>query len=147
MEAAAVPAHSGRETLPPQTCSVLPGFRRCRPTLSTQANPRLQSKISSLMSDADGVVVGNAYLRSYASQFTPRVSVIPTVLDISRYPLHPNSASRPNDEVRIGWIGTPSTSAFLQGLSHIFHTLQRRFRVTCIFDLSALRRECSPLMD
>ena len=91
-------------------------------------HPRLQSKISSLMSDADGVVVGNAYLRSYASQFTPRVSVIPTVLDISRYPLHPNSASRPNDEVRIGWIGTPSTSAFLQGLSHIFHTLQRRFR-------------------
>jgi glycosyltransferase involved in cell wall biosynthesis len=90
-------------------------------------HPTLQSKISSLMNTADGVVVGNACLRSYASQFTPRVSVIPTVLDISRYPLHPESAYRPNDEVRIGWIGTPSTSAFLQGLSHVFHALQKKF--------------------
>lgn len=91
-------------------------------------HPSLQSKISSLMSGADGVVVGNAHLRSYASQFTSRVSVIPTVLDISRYPLHPNSAHRPNGEVRIGWIGTPSTSAFLQGLTHVFQALQERFR-------------------
>ena len=91
-------------------------------------HPGLRSKISSLMSDADGVVVGNAYLRGYASQFTSRVSVIPTVLDISRYPLHPDSAYRPNGEVRIGWIGTPSTSVFLQGLTRVFHELQRRFR-------------------
>lgn len=91
-------------------------------------HPSLRSKISSLMSDADGVVVGNAHLRGYASQFTSRVWLIPTVLDISRYPLRPDSAYPPNGEVRIGWIGTPSTSAFLRGLTHVFHALQKRFR-------------------
>jgi glycosyltransferase involved in cell wall biosynthesis len=91
-------------------------------------HPRLQSKISSLMSEADGVVVGNEHLRSYASQFTSRVSVIPTVVDISRYPTHPESAYRPNGEVQIGWIGTPATSGFLQALSRTLHALQTKFR-------------------
>jgi glycosyltransferase involved in cell wall biosynthesis len=91
-----------------------------------ETNSLLQSKISSLIARADGVVVGNEYLRNYASQFTNRVTVIPTVVDLSRYPIRQNSLANSAD-VRVGWIGTPSTGVFLESLSNVFQTLQSRF--------------------
>lgn len=91
-----------------------------------ETNPLLRSKISTLIARADGVVVGNEYLRNYASQFTERATVIPTVVDLSRYPVGPKSQAT-SDGVRVGWIGTPSTDIFLESLSKVFQTLQNRF--------------------
>ena len=85
----------------------------------------LRSKIPSLLRKADSVVVGNDYLRAYAAPFSRRISVIPTVVDIRRYPVRKIAAA--DGGIRIGWIGTPSTGKFLRSLYPVFRALQAKF--------------------
>lgn len=69
-------------------------------------------KISSVMNRASVVVVGNEYLRNHAKQAgARRIEFIPTVVDLSRYSY--TARPRLNDQVTIGWIGTPSTARYL----------------------------------
>jgi glycosyltransferase involved in cell wall biosynthesis len=72
----------------------------------------LGRKIALVMRLAQTVVAGNAYLAAYAhASGAKRVEVIPTVIDLRRYPLRTlPSGQRP---VIIGWIGSPSTSRYL----------------------------------
>jgi glycosyltransferase involved in cell wall biosynthesis len=72
----------------------------------------LGRKIAAVMRLAHTVVAGNAYLADYAKlSGAKRVEVIPTVIDLRRYPPGPASArSRP---FTIGWIGSPSTTRYL----------------------------------
>ena len=90
-----------------------------------ESSPLLRGKIPRLMAAAEAVVVGNNYLAQYARQFTQKVYVIPSVLDLSRYPKL-ESASRRN-AVTIAWIGIPATAEFLKPLIPIFRNLQREF--------------------
>src|SRR5713101_1467411 len=73
--------------------------------------PVLRGKIARLMRVAERVVVGNNNLADYARRFTPRVSVIPTVVDLAAYPNRQEAA--PPGTIRIAWIGTPMTAAYL----------------------------------
>jgi glycosyltransferase involved in cell wall biosynthesis len=85
--------------------------------------PVLRSKIALLMRAADRVVVGNDNLAGYARQFTPRVTVIPTVVDLAAYPNRQKTAL--SGTIRIAWIGTPMTASFLQPLIPEFTRLQK----------------------
>jgi glycosyltransferase involved in cell wall biosynthesis len=51
------------------------------------------------------VTAGNALLADFARQFTPRVTLLPTVVDAARYEIHvaPDDAAKP---VRVGWLGS-----------------------------------------
>jgi glycosyltransferase involved in cell wall biosynthesis len=72
----------------------------------------LGNKISHVMRQATIVVAGNDYLADYARRAgASRVEVIPTVIDLSRYPLK-ELESDPN-VFTIGWIGSPSTARYL----------------------------------
>jgi glycosyltransferase involved in cell wall biosynthesis len=76
----------------------------------------LGRKIDKVMRNAGIVVAGNPYLAERARQAgATRVEIIPSVIDLNRYPepdfSRPRSSSEP---VRIGWIGTPSTATFLR---------------------------------
>ncbi len=86
--------------------------------------PVLRRKIARLMRAAERVVVGNNNLAGYARQFTPRVSVIPTVVDLAAYPNRQVAAH--SGTVRIAWIGTPMTATFLQPLIPEFTRLQKK---------------------
>ena len=86
--------------------------------------PVLRGKIARLMRAAETVVVGNNHLAGYARQFTPRVEVIPTVVDLDGYPNHQEAA--PSGTLRIAWIGTPLTASFLQPLLPEFARLQKK---------------------
>lgn len=86
--------------------------------------PLLRRKIARLMSAAETVVVGNSHLVGYARQFTSRVSVIPTVVDLARYPNRQEIAT--SGQTRIAWIGTPLTASFLQPLVPEFIRLQKK---------------------
>lgn len=59
------------------------------------------------------VIAGNSILASAARQYSRRVEVIPSCVDPTRQPLHRHGVSEP---VTIGWIGSPTTSAYLQPL-------------------------------
>jgi glycosyltransferase involved in cell wall biosynthesis len=86
--------------------------------------PVLRGKIGHLMSTAESVVVGNDHLASYARQFTPNVSIIPTVVDLGNYPNRQNAADC--QCVRVVWIGTPLTASFLQPLIPQLINLQKK---------------------
>lgn len=71
-------------------------------------------KLARLMAGAAVNVAGNEYLAEYARRVTDRVSVVPTVVDLKRFPESPRVIlPRP---FRIGWIGSPATTGHLQSV-------------------------------
>lgn len=76
----------------------------------------LGRKIATVMRLAHTVVAGNDYLADYARRAgAPRVQVIPTVIDLTRYPMKDGtSGSAP---FTIGWIGSPSTARYLREIA------------------------------
>lgn len=76
----------------------------------------LGRKIATVMRLAHTVVAGNAYLADYARRAgAARVAVIPTVIDLARYPVK-DAASAPGVFI-IGWIGSPSTARYLRDIA------------------------------
>jgi glycosyltransferase involved in cell wall biosynthesis len=71
------------------------------------------SKLDHVMAGAAAVVVGNEYLASRAlAAGARRVEIIPTVVDLEKYPPAPAPSGRAG-VYTIGWIGSPSTQAYL----------------------------------
>lgn len=80
----------------------------------------LGSKTDRLMAGAALVTAGNDYLAARArAAGAPWVEVLPTVVDLARYPFPPQRATAPavEDKVTIGWIGSPATVHYLAQLA------------------------------
>ncbi len=74
----------------------------------------LGDKIKSIMHNASAVFAGNQYLAHYARESgAMRVEIIPTVVDLSKYPLDYENSSE-TAICKIGWIGSPSTVWYLE---------------------------------
>jgi glycosyltransferase involved in cell wall biosynthesis len=84
----------------------------------------LGRRLDVLMADARLVVAGNSYLAERAKSAGARwVEIVPTVVDITRY--HTNVAPRSlGRELTVVWIGSPSTSAYLDALIEPLAALQ-----------------------
>lgn len=89
-------------------------------------------KIDRLMQGAALVTAGNAYLaRRALSAGARRVEIVPTVIDLERYPQHITAA--PGDApIDIAWIGSPATVAYLQALAEPLRQLAARHPVRLI---------------
>jgi glycosyltransferase involved in cell wall biosynthesis len=71
----------------------------------------LGKKIGHVMRRSALVIAGNDYIAGYAREAgAPNVEILPTVVDLKKYPLAPLPR---NDIFTIGWIGTPRTSHYL----------------------------------
>lgn len=67
-------------------------------------------KVDRIMGASSVVVAGNPYLAKRAhSAGAPRVEIVPTVVDVEQY--ESVAFRRSDDQLRIGWIGTPETWA------------------------------------
>ena len=86
-------------------------FHRYDRARSSAVRRLLSTKLDPLLAGAFAVTAGNRYLGDYARRHgARRVEWVPTVVDTTRYPHRPE----PNDKaLRIGWIGSPSTAAYL----------------------------------
>lgn len=74
----------------------------------------LSNKIDKVMKYSTVVVAGNEYLAERARNAGAKnIRVIPTVIDISRYPAKSSIAKR---KFTIGWIGSPSTQKYVVDL-------------------------------
>ena len=82
-------------------------------------------KVPSIMARCDLVIAGNQYLANYARRFNPAVTVIPTCLDTTVF--RPRDAAlRPTDGPPVvGWIGTPTTAPYLNGIAASLGTVAR----------------------
>ena len=68
------------------------------------------------------VLAGNSYLAAEARRHARRVEVVPTCVDPERQPLREH---RERDPVTVGWIGSRTTSAYLEAVLPAFARLNR----------------------
>lgn len=74
----------------------------------------LSSKINYLMNNADGVIAGNKYTKKYAlNSGATNILELATVVDIDTYK-NEHSPFKADKNFIIGWIGSPSTSTYLE---------------------------------
>lgn len=77
----------------------------------------LGAKYDRVMRGSTLVVAGNDYIAERAQDAGARhVEVVPTVVDLDRYPLAEPGAT---GDVWVGWIGTPYTSKYLKALAPV----------------------------
>lgn len=97
------------------------------------ANPmikwlRLPQKLSTILRWSHHVITCNDYLREYAERFNPRVSVIPTCVDVQQFNVPAQRSVRPCP--LIGWVGSHSTAAYLEMLKPVLVRLTKRVDFT-----------------
>ena len=98
-----------------------------------------RQKMPLLLSLAAGTIVGNEQLASYATQFSSRVYVVPTVVDTDRFvPGRQRSAvsgGHAAEVITIVWMGLAYNLKYLDVLAPALRALQSRFhmnfRVIC----------------
>ena len=82
----------------------------------------LGGKLKPLIEGATTVCAGNDYLKNYATNVGATAIVLPTVVDIDQYvPV----TTRPARPLTIGWIGSPTTWAFVRPLLPVLAELCR----------------------
>ncbi|MCO5143364.1 MAG: glycosyltransferase family 4 protein [Oligoflexia bacterium] len=82
----------------------------------------LASKIKNIIARAAVVTVGNEYLASYAKKYSNNVVYVPTVVDCEKYIPNPTVKNK----VRIGWIGSPSTTKYLKAIESVLSKVQEQ---------------------
>ena len=81
-------------------------------------------KVPEIIRLSNRVIVGNSFLASYARDFNACVTTLPTCLDTSRFV--PRAGAPASDLPVVGWIGSPTTTPYLTGLSEVLqHTRAR----------------------
>ena len=84
----------------------------------------LAGKHSALMQGAALVVAGNGYLAEFARHAgARRVEVVPTAVDLQRYPLAMVNRTRGDGLPCVGWIGQRATASFLAPYKQLFERL------------------------
>jgi glycosyltransferase involved in cell wall biosynthesis len=78
-------------------------------------------KIGRIIGYSDEVIAGNDYLAAYARRFSPSVHVIPTSVDTHLFV--PRTDARSATAPIIGWIGTPTTAAYLAPVGPVLTAL------------------------
>jgi glycosyltransferase involved in cell wall biosynthesis len=87
------------------------------------------SKVPRIIGAADRVIAGNGYLARYAGIRNPRVTVIPTAVDTTRFV--PRAGEGPaGSRPVLGWIGSPTTVRYMSELREILASLAARFSFT-----------------
>jgi glycosyltransferase involved in cell wall biosynthesis len=109
----------------------------------------LSNKIDNIMANSKLVVAGNKYIEERANAAgAKRIEIIPTVVDINRYSVENNSINKVNltelldkelsqkqssQIFNIGWIGSPSTSRYINPMQPVFQQLNEKYN--CKFTL------------
>jgi glycosyltransferase involved in cell wall biosynthesis len=93
-----------------------------------------KKKITRLIKMSKHVITGNNFLKNYALQFNPLVTVIPTVIDTDRY--GPKKDYRLQGVVNIGWVGLTYNLPYVWKLEDTLQKLRReigdyKFTVIC----------------
>lgn len=76
-----------------------------------------RAKMETLCTLANRVIVGNQELSSFAARFSRKVTIVPTTIELARYPVAETRSARPAVTDRpfvIGWIGLPYNFDSLQ---------------------------------
>ena len=84
-----------------------------------------RTKFAYLIKRVDFVVAGNQFLKSEVLRYNPNVVVVPTSIDLSRYPMKEDWHQE--GPITIGWLGSSSTLKYLKALLPVFERLYRKY--------------------
>lgn len=76
---------------------------------------------------ATGVIAGNSYLADYAGRRNRNVTVIPTTIELSSYPVQPEP--EPDDPLIVSWTGSTSTLLHFEHARPALETLAQKRRI------------------
>ena len=95
---------------------------------------RFPAKTSTIARLAGAVTVGNDFLAAWARQHNPNVHVVPTTIDLGRYPVQPDP---PTESLFVlGWMGSHSTLVNLESVRDAVERFgaERRVRFVVVCD-------------
>jgi glycosyltransferase involved in cell wall biosynthesis len=87
---------------------------------STITRWRVRQRLRRVLRASALVLVGNDYLRAYVERDTSRAVVLPTAVEIARYPVKTDSSG---NNVRLGWIGSRVNHRYLSLLTPVLRRL------------------------
>lgn len=87
-------------------------------------SPLRMAQFVNTLKNVDGVIAGNDYLKLLAVPHNPKVWVLPTSIETSRYPIRETKAS---PEIILGWVGGSKSLVFLKTLSIVLDRLYERY--------------------
>lgn len=84
-----------------------------------------------MLSISKAAIVENEYNKKFAEQFIKDVYIITGPVDTQRYrPNNENPPQKLENSVVIGWIGSPTTTVYLNSLKDVFRTLSWKYKIT-----------------
>ncbi|MDP1571560.1 MAG: glycosyltransferase family 4 protein [Vicinamibacterales bacterium] len=83
-------------------------------------------RVARVLGHSTRVVVGNEFLARYARQHNAAVTVIPTAVDTTRFVPRAETAGDPAAPLVVGWIGSPTTFPYLEGLAGVLARVAAR---------------------
>ncbi|MDF9407830.1 glycosyltransferase family 4 protein [Pelotomaculum isophthalicicum JI] len=87
------------------------------------------NRVARILARCDAVIAGNAYLADYARIYNSNVAIIPTSIDLSRYPVKKVAEKKPGEPYVIGWIGMPGSLPYLNILKPVFQEIGIRYKI------------------
>lgn len=108
----------------------------------------LGTKIQKLMAKSTLVICGNKYLASYAIDSGARnVKIVPTVIDLKRYPPKNQNFDLKNNLKRIVWVGSPSTVRYLKLIEGSLRILAKEYDfvlrvIGAVITIDGVKVEC-----
>jgi glycosyltransferase involved in cell wall biosynthesis len=105
----------------------LPAVSEANKAVSFLKNPKRASQILEI---SRAVSVGNEFLAAYARQFNRHVTVIPTAVDTNRFVPRADVPPLHGRRLVVGWIGSPTTFAYLESLREILAEVAARHPFT-----------------
>ena len=100
----------------------LPNVSEANKAISFLKDP---GRVAAILKLSSEVIVGNEFLADYARRYTDSVTVIPTAVDTTRF--RPRASERRDgDPLVVGWIGSPTTFPYLEGLAGVLRTVAER---------------------
>src|SRR4051812_21472627 len=88
-------------------------------------------KVQSILRRSHVAIAGNEYLAGYARRYARDVRTIPTVVDTAVFVPDPRRDARPPAVAPVvGWIGSPTTAAYLEQVRSILQEVARRHPFT-----------------
>lgn len=87
------------------------------------------NRVARVIAQCDTIIAGNAYLADYALSYNNNVVIIPTSIDLDRYPVKRIINKKPGEPYVIGWIGMPGSLPYLNILKPVFQELAFRYEI------------------
>lgn len=87
------------------------------------------NRVARVIARCDTIIAGNSYLADYARAYNNNVVIIPTSIDLVRYPMKRIKEKNLGEPYVIGWIGMPGSLPYLNALKPVFQELAGKLNI------------------